>query len=152
VEEALYDSPVMRQFVAIPLVVSFLCTAQNRSSSPESFVVCLSISSGGNLLYIPVERETLFRVSLAIKGAEAIPMKELLEKYISLPLPRHDGATLPPLVICYLPCPSPTSLEAERHGTIYISCGAHRKMGRWRCGQCKREGLLPSALKTVRWP
>jgi hypothetical protein len=25
----------------------------------------LSISSGGNLLYIPVERETLFRVSLA---------------------------------------------------------------------------------------
>jgi len=24
----------------------------------------LSISSGGNLLYIPVERETLFRVSL----------------------------------------------------------------------------------------
>jgi hypothetical protein len=37
----------------------------------------LSISSGGNLLYIPVERETLFRVSLeyagqifnAIKGA-----------------------------------------------------------------------------------
>src|ERR1700722_18933389 len=47
-----------------PLVVSFLCTAQNHSSSPESFVVCLSISSGGNLLYIPVERETLFRVSL----------------------------------------------------------------------------------------
>jgi hypothetical protein len=48
-----------------PLVVSFLCTAQNHSSSPESFVVCLSISSGGNLPYIPVERETLFRVSLA---------------------------------------------------------------------------------------
>jgi hypothetical protein len=45
--------------------VSFLCTAQNHSWSPESFVVCLSISSGGNLLYIPVERETLFRVSLA---------------------------------------------------------------------------------------
>jgi hypothetical protein len=43
-----------------------LCIAQNHSWSPESFVVCLSISSGGNLLYIPVERETLFRVSLAI--------------------------------------------------------------------------------------
>jgi hypothetical protein len=42
-----------------------LCIAQNHSWSPESFVVCLSISSGGNLLYIPVERETLFRVSLA---------------------------------------------------------------------------------------
>jgi phenylpyruvate tautomerase PptA (4-oxalocrotonate tautomerase family) len=27
----------------------------------------LSISSGGNLLYIPVERETLFRVSLAVR-------------------------------------------------------------------------------------
>src|SRR6202042_1426545 len=51
-----------------PLVVSFLCTAQNHSSSPESFVVCLSISSGGNLLYIPVERETLFRVSLGHFG------------------------------------------------------------------------------------
>jgi hypothetical protein len=37
---------------------------QNHSSSPESFAVCLSISSGGNLLYIPLERETLFRVSL----------------------------------------------------------------------------------------
>src|SRR6202042_2503598 len=54
-----------------PLVVSFLCTAQNHSSSPESFVVCLSISSGGNLLYIPVERETLFRVSLERKPSAA---------------------------------------------------------------------------------
>jgi competence protein ComEA len=31
----------------------------------------LSISSGGNLLYIPVERETLFRVSLKEQTAQA---------------------------------------------------------------------------------
>src|SRR6266849_353406 len=30
----------------IPVVVSFLCTAQNHSSSPDSSVVCSSISSG----------------------------------------------------------------------------------------------------------
>jgi DNA uptake protein ComE-like DNA-binding protein len=48
-----------------------LCTAQNHSWSPDSFVVCLSISSGGNLLYIPVERETLFRVSLKEQTAQA---------------------------------------------------------------------------------
>jgi hypothetical protein len=33
-------------------VVSFLCSAQNYSSSPDPSVVCSSISSGGNLLYI----------------------------------------------------------------------------------------------------
>lgn len=42
-----------------------------------------------------------------------MPMKELLEKYSSFPSPRHDGATLPPLVLCHLLCPSSTFSEAE---------------------------------------
>jgi hypothetical protein len=37
----------------------------------------LSISSGGNLLYIPVERETLFRVSLVSFSEEPIDLGPL---------------------------------------------------------------------------
>src|SRR3984893_3402754 len=66
-----------------PLVVSFLCTAQNHSWSPESFVVCLSISSGGNLLYIPVERETLFRVSLGKTRFPQVSKKLAVNRWLT---------------------------------------------------------------------
>jgi hypothetical protein len=51
----------------IPLVASSLCTAQNQSSSPESSVAGLSISSGATYFISAVERENLIRVSLEEK-------------------------------------------------------------------------------------
>jgi hypothetical protein len=41
-----------------------LCTAQNHSSSPDSSVVCSSISSGATYSIFLWKGETLFRVSL----------------------------------------------------------------------------------------
>jgi hypothetical protein len=41
-----------------------LCTAQNHSSSPDSSVVCPSISSGATYSIFLWKGETLFRVSL----------------------------------------------------------------------------------------
>jgi|SRR5580704_1861441 len=50
----------------ISLVASFLCTAQNQSSSPASSVVCSSIPSGATYSIFPVEMENLFRLSLVV--------------------------------------------------------------------------------------
>jgi Domain of unknown function DUF83 len=72
-----------------------LCTAQNHSSSPDSSVLCSSISSGGNLLYIPVERETLFRVSLAsndVMFGDSLVLKPCINRmtYLSKVISKTD--------------------------------------------------------------